>query len=469
MLKIGPLALVIIIIIVYTAFVGNIIWAFWPIAIKEQAMKKYTLLFGFLAFAVAAHAQGALVPVEKAVVTGGKAALPAVGSTAVGSAAGMAATKTVVKNLTSDAGKVVAGSAPATSAAVGKTAVSAAGAGSAGAALLKTPAVGGMGAVNGLPIYENIQTTLNSLTTAMNSAQLAPLVKKGVFGNAKTYVKFARIQAVQANGGEAIETVLADGTVETSNVANAGDWIVTNPGGEQYIVPADKFAKKYEAATDLGAGWFKPKGGPQKFVQIPRDMKVMASWGEEQTLKKGAYLNVTNPEDIYGVAEAEFHDTYKLLFSADSALTSSEIAPLVEGGLFGEPQTYVKFARIQAVQADGGEAIETVLADGTVETSNVANAGDWIVTNPGGEQYIVPADKFAKKYEAATDLGAGWFKPKGGPQQFVQISEDMYVMASWGEKQFLKKGAYLNVTNLGDIYGVAEAEFHETYKLASAL
>lgn len=129
---------------------------------------------------------------------------------------------------------------------------------------------------------------------------------------ASSYVKFARIQALRAQGGEEITTVLADGTEETVNVANAGDFIVTNPGGEQYIVPGEKFTKKYEPDTELGTGWFKPAGGAQTFVKINHNMKIAAPWGEVQVLKKGAYLNVTDPDNIYGVAESEFHDTYKL-------------------------------------------------------------------------------------------------------------------------------------------------------------
>lgn len=127
------------------------------------------------------------------------------------------------------------------------------------------------------------------------------------------YAKTARIQAVQAKGGEEIQTVMKNGHVETNNTANAGDWIVTNPDGEQYIVQQAVFEKKYVAAPELGAGWFKPKGVPQKFVQINEDMTVRASWGEEQHLRKGAYLNISNPDDIYGVAEKEFHNTYGLV------------------------------------------------------------------------------------------------------------------------------------------------------------
>ena len=140
-----------------------------------------------------------------------------------------------------------------------------------------------------------------------------PELMSKLFGEVDTYAKYARIQATQAKGGEGIVTILADGTRETSNVAKAGEWIVTNPGGEQYIVPADKFAKKYEAAAELGEGWFKPKGTPQKFRQIKVDMKIKATWGEEQVLKRGAYINVTNMDDLYGVGRQEFYDTYKTI------------------------------------------------------------------------------------------------------------------------------------------------------------
>jgi hypothetical protein len=136
----------------------------------------------------------------------------------------------------------------------------------------------------------------------------------------------------------------------------------------------------------------------------------------------------------------------------------------LSGKLFGESNTYGKSARVQAVQAKGGEEIVTILADGTKETKNIAKAGDWILTNPGGEQYIVDGTKFTKRYEAAADLGEGWFKPKGTPQKFRQIKADMTIRATWGEEQVLKKGSYVNVTDINDLYGVAEKEFNDTYK-----
>ncbi len=164
----------------------------------------------------------------------------------------------------------------------------------------------------------------------------------------------------------------------------------------------------------------------------------------------------------------------KSVLLEEAVLGQDELRAILENStlrtkLFGEVDTYAKFARVQAVQAKGGEEIVTVLADGTKETRNVAKAGDWIVTNPGGEKYIVPEAKFAKKYEKALDLGEGWFKPTGGSAQFRQMKYDMTIIAPWGEEQVFKKGAYLNVTDVNDLYGVAEQEFNDTYKSIKVL
>ena len=138
---------------------------------------------------------------------------------------------------------------------------------------------------------------------------VAALIAKGAV--VKNFAKFARIQAQCAEGGEVIETILADGTKETTNTANAGDWIVTNPGGEKYIVPAAKFPKKYEPCPELGDGWYKPTGGGQKFLELTEDTTFICSWGEEQHIKAGGFVNVTDLSDIYGIARDEFFDTYK--------------------------------------------------------------------------------------------------------------------------------------------------------------
>ena len=130
-------------------------------------------------------------------------------------------------------------------------------------------------------------------------------------GTPATYVKKARIQARPAQKGETVETVLRNGVYETDNIGKVEAWVVTNPGGEEYIVPGEEFAKKYEPAEELGEGWYKPTGLPQTFVQIPYGIKLKVSWGE-QNLGPGSFLNITNPEDIYGVAKEAFEETYQL-------------------------------------------------------------------------------------------------------------------------------------------------------------
>lgn len=129
------------------------------------------------------------------------------------------------------------------------------------------------------------------------------------------YAKFARIQARQGVLGEVLETKMANGLVETTNKVqldektNEPDWIVTNPSGEQYLLKDSTFKKKYEVLDEFNS-IYKPKGGVQIFIQIPDNISFTAPWGEEMNIEKGGYLNITDKNDIYGVQEKEFKETY---------------------------------------------------------------------------------------------------------------------------------------------------------------
>ena len=141
--------------------------------------------------------------------------------------------------------------------------------------------------------------------------------------------KFARIIARQGIVGEEVTTYVDTGLVETVNsvkseidengnekpgyiitMANEHDEPIIDKFGHTntYIIPASTFEKKYEE-TDM-EGIFKPKGGPQLFMQIQDNISIIASWGEEQNLEAGAFMNVTNPNDLYGIAYNEFQQTY---------------------------------------------------------------------------------------------------------------------------------------------------------------
>ena len=132
-----------------------------------------------------------------------------------------------------------------------------------------------------------------------------------------------------------------------------------------------------------------------------------------------------------------------------------------------------------------GEQIKTFVSNGTLETVNRVKKndkgkldivvtmaslnGEPVIDNNGHTNtYIIPRETFDKKYKNSENVGINekFFKPTWGVQDFIQINEDIEIMASWGEIQKLKKGSYLNITNEKDIYGIALEEFNQTYSFA---
>lgn len=134
---------------------------------------------------------------------------------------------------------------------------------------------------------------------------------------APIYKKFGKVHAQIAQGGETLQTVLSDGTVETTNTANPGDVIVTNPGGERYIIGANKFDSRYEATDEDGV--FKAKG-KARITPNPtgQPIKITAPWGEEQFGGPDALIATVydpeNPDDVspdrYIIGRDEFNATY---------------------------------------------------------------------------------------------------------------------------------------------------------------
>lgn len=128
--------------------------------------------------------------------------------------------------------------------------------------------------------------------------------------------KFRKIHARKAKEGEKIQTTLSDGTKETDErTAHEGDWIVGNVdgGGEEWIVTDKNFQKKYEKTSK--AGIFKPKENPMLAVQLdkPIEFKPPMWGGDAQRVNAGGHLlrDQKNKNDIYGIGEKEFHDTYR--------------------------------------------------------------------------------------------------------------------------------------------------------------
>ncbi len=104
----------------------------------------------------------------------------------------------------------------------------------------------------------------------MSALAAAPLFKKQ-----------GTVRARAAKDGEVIETILGSGDFETENVAVLGDWIVTNPTGEQYIISGSKFFDRYEDTDENGVfaarGYCRAIPNPEG---VP--IEIMASWGTPQ-------------------------------------------------------------------------------------------------------------------------------------------------------------------------------------------
>ena len=145
--------------------------------------------------------------------------------------------------------------------------------------------------------------------------------------------------------------------------------------------------------------------------------------------------------------------------------------------LLREGKIYEKFKEINAIEAQGGEVIETITADG-LETRNIAKKGDYIVRNTTGaqERYVVKRTKFSNRYEYKGDLADGWkiyravgrIKGVRVDRKLIEklgTGKEFYFMAPWGEKMIVKVGDYLvSPLNYSEVYRIAEKEFFETYR-----
>ncbi len=151
----------------------------------------------------------------------------------------------------------------------------------------------------------------------------------------------------------------------------------------------------------------------------------------------------------------------------------------IEAGTFTLRQAE-KVARIVARRGTVGEKIASYSTEGVLETTNtveldpITNQPGWIATKvENGEilvdefghrnEWIIPDSTFQKKYEVDPE-NPYLCRPKGGPQQFVQISDDISFVAPWGEQMNIIAGGYLNVTDMNEIYGIQERDFDDTYR-----
>ena len=159
-------------------------------------------------------------------------------------------------------------------------------------------------------------------------------------------VKFGRIIARRGILGEEIITWSEDsngnpiqekpGIVGVDSETGEVDWIVTkvdengnpiidkNGHINEWIITDKNFKKKYEIDSKNNSV-YRSTGGIQTFVKIDENI-ILNQWGSDMKIAKGGYINITNEDDMYGISERDFVDTYKVpdIDDYDDYSTSNE-------------------------------------------------------------------------------------------------------------------------------------------------
>lgn len=134
------------------------------------------------------------------------------------------------------------------------------------------------------------------------------------FRNAPIFQKNVIVTARRVETPERVDTILANGLLETSREVPVGHWIITNPGGEQYAKTEEQLRERYE---DLGDGRFQAKGIIRAFSNpTGSEVAIMTPWGAEQFGDAHCYFGCTVDENFeptdfrYIIGKDEFDETY---------------------------------------------------------------------------------------------------------------------------------------------------------------
>jgi hypothetical protein len=133
----------------------------------------------------------------------------------------------------------------------------------------------------------------------------------------KVYRKNGEVLARRVSVATPVETILADGCQETRNVAVPGDYVVTGPGGEHYVVKPDVFAARYERKPGTRDVYI----ATGEIIAVPNPLghaiHLWASWGEVQSgsadcVIADVYDTATRKRAgrPYIIGRAEFEETY---------------------------------------------------------------------------------------------------------------------------------------------------------------
>ncbi len=120
--------------------------------------------------------------------------------------------------------------------------------------------------------------------------------------------------------------------------------------------------------------------------------------------------------------------------------------------------------RIVQKRARPAVALETLITeiDGVVETTNILDGTEMVVTGPAGEHYAVASDKFLKLYE---EVEIGLYRTKPETVIAIMVNESLIFEAPWGGDMIAEPGDFIIYRSDTDSYRVEQSVFEVTYEL----
>ena len=150
----------------------------------------------------------------------------------------------------------------------------------------------------------------------INTVMIPKILQEGI-----PAMKTATVEAEsrpEADDPITVETWVG-GNLETVNVANPDDYILTKPGGERYVIAARDFIRSYDFISyDEYIRFIEHGKGTARKKNITRIIKcdvsgtIETDWGTMETSSGGYYA--TDGKSMWFIDEQKFNETYELLY-----------------------------------------------------------------------------------------------------------------------------------------------------------
>ena len=268
-------------------------------------------------------------------------------------------------------------------------------------------------------------------------------VKPDIFNSTYSEVpgkpgEFAKTAITKA---QQLESDTAVNTLEGIGTGKKGDWLVTGPQGEQYIVTGDKFNQLYKAVekpVDTPSFQFQKQGTVK--AEVSNQPFDWTDWKGNKMHAEAGDLKVTQPD---GSTSSIKKDIFDQTYSA----------------VPGKPGEFAKSAITNAQQLEGDTVVNTLEGLGT------GKKGDWLVTGPQGEKYIISGDKFNKLYkgvETPVETPSFEFQKQGTVK--AEVSQTPFDWKDYKGNAMHAEAGDLKVTQPdGSISSIKKDIFDQTY------